>query len=210
MSRNNFTIVITAPSGAGKTTIIHRALEEMEDIEFSVSATTRAARKGERDGIDYYFISQEEFCRQIGEDEFAEWAEVHGNLYGTQKKELDRIQNMGKIPLLDIDVQGCLSLKDKMGDSAVYIFILPPSMNVLEERLRKRGTDSCEQIELRLKTAVSEIAQYAISDYIIINEDLSEAVSAFGSIINAELHRTRRMATLANKISEVKNDNSAG
>lgn len=207
MKRNDFAIVVTAPSGAGKTTIIRRVLKDLPDVDFSVSATTRPMRSGEREGIDYYFISKEEFKKQIDSDEFVEWANVHENFYGTQKKELDRIYKAGKIPLLDIDVQGSKSLRIKNFDT-VRIFIVPPSLSILEERLGKRGTDSQEQIKIRLSNAVSEMEQYSMSDYILVNDDLSQTASVFKSIVTAELHKTKRMSDFAKKILEDRDDNS--
>jgi guanylate kinase len=174
MRRNNLSIVISAPSGAGKTTIINELLAQYGELEFSISSTTRPMRNGEIDGKNYFFISEEEFIARRDNDEFFEWAEVHGNFFGTQKKEIDRIRALGKIPIFDVDVQGSRSMKGQVHD-AIFIFIIPPSLKILEERLKNRNTDSPEQIALRLKNAVSEMRQYPLFDYIIINDDLPGA-----------------------------------
>ena len=180
-----FSIVIAAPSGAGKSTIIRKLTAGNPDLEFSISTTTRPARKGEKHGVNYYYTSAEEFRDMIEKGEFVEWAHVHKNYYGTTKKEIDRIKGEGRIPIFDIDVQGCVSLKKKL-PGAVFIFIVPPSLQVLESRLRNRNTDSDEQIRVRLKNAVKELQHFRLFDYIIVNEDLEEAVEKCTSVIVAE------------------------
>ena len=207
MHQNDLSIVISAPSGTGKTTIINEILAQCEDVEFSVSSTTRSRRRGEEEGRNYYFISKEEFLNRIENGEFVEWAEVHGNFYGTLKKEIDRIRSMGKIPIFDVDVQGSRSLRGQV-HGAVFIFVIPPSLEILEERLRNRNTDSAGQIELRLKNAISELHQYPLFDYILINDELSEAVLTFKSIIRSESNKSERMSTLVEKILEAHCDNS--
>jgi guanylate kinase len=181
---SNLSIVISAPSGAGKSTIIKRVLEKKPRLDFAVSSTTRACRECEEHGEDYYFLSQEEFKDEIENEGFVEWAVVHDNYYGTSKKELDRIISIGKIPLFDVDVQGARSLKRSLY-GAVFIFILPPSLEELERRLRNRKTDSEEQIKIRLGKARNEITQSSIFDYIVINEEVGDAVSDVLSIIRS-------------------------
>jgi guanylate kinase len=189
MNKPDFCLVVSAPSGAGKTTIIKKVMEEDDRFDFSISTTTRQKRTGEVEGKSYSFINRDEFKKLIEEDAFIEWAEVHGNLYGTLKKEIDRIRALGKIPLFDIDVQGGASLKSRL-KSSVLIFIIPPSLEVLEQRLRNRKTDSDEQIKIRLANAVGELAHYGIYDYIIVNNNLDEAVNSFKAIVTAELMKT--------------------
>ena len=142
--------VISAPSGAGKSTLCHRLMEETPGVAFSVSHTTRAPRKGEVDGVDYHFVSKEQFMHMVEQEEFLEWAEVHGNCYGTSRSAVTAMLENGQDVLLDIDVQGAMQVRDVFPES-VLIFILPPSLQVLERRLRNRGTDTEETIRLRLE-----------------------------------------------------------
>lgn len=209
MNNSEMSIVISAPSGAGKSTIIKRVMAIRKDLEFSVSTTTRKIRQGEKNGVNYYFTDTNNFRSMISNLAFAEWAEVHGNYYGTSKKEIDRIINEKKIPVLDVDVQGAKNLK-KCLSSAVYIFIIPPSMKVLKERLRGRKTDSEEQINLRLKNAVEEIKEYSMYDYVLVNDDLDTTVKAFLSIIESQKYKRENMMNYVGKILEEKNDNTFG
>ncbi|MCL1910672.1 MAG: guanylate kinase [Leptospirales bacterium] len=201
MPLSDLSVVITAPSGTGKTTVIQELMYRMDELEFSVSATTRPKRIAEREGVDYYFISKEDFRQGIENDDFLEWAEVHENFYGTPKKEIDRINGVGRIPILDVDVQGSKTLKNKI-NNAVFILMVPPSLAVLEDRLRKRKSDSEGQIELRLEKAVAEMRSYPMFDYIIINDRLSESVSLIVSIIRTALHKTDKMALELERILE--------
>ncbi len=205
--RFDISLVVSAPSGAGKTTIIKKVMDEDDRLGFSISTTTRTQRPGEINGKSYYFISREEFEKLINQDEFIEWAEVHGNLYGTLRKEIDRIRALGKIPLFDIDVQGGINLKNRL-ELSVMIFIIPPSLEILEQRLRNRKTDSEEQIKIRLANAIGELAQYGIYDYIIINDNISEAVNNFKTIVAAELMKTPFVSEKIKKILVRKNDNT--
>ena len=184
-------IVISAPSGTGKTTLTRMLLEEFPHMEFSVSFTTRPPRPGEVNGKDYWFVSKEEFLKRIEEGDFLEWAEVYGNLYGTSKSQVLKALNEGKDVLLDIDPQGALQVKENFPD-AVLIFILPPSLKELERRLRKRGTDSEEVIEKRLKIAREEIRRAPLYDYIVVNDSLEVAYGRLKSIITAEKFRSSR------------------
>ncbi len=185
-------IVISAPSGTGKTTLCHMLLKEFENMEFSISYTTRPPRKGEVNGRDYFFIDRDTFEKMIEENEFLEWAEVYGNLYGTSKSQVLKALESGKDILLDIDVQGALQVKKNLPES-VLIFILPPSLKELERRLRKRGTDSEKTIERRLKIAREEIKKSIYYDYIVINDILEVAFNKLESIIIAEKCRTERV-----------------
>jgi len=176
--------------------------------EFSISTTTRPRRQGEIDGKSYYFINETDFRGMIDRSEFAEWAQVHGNYYGTSKKEIDRICCNGKIPIFDVDVQGARTLKGSL-DSAVYIFIVPPSREVLESRLRNRKTDSEEQIQIRLRNAIRELGEYAQYDYVVVNDDLEVALNELRSIVTAELCKTDYVYHIITDILEESSDNSA-
>ena len=177
--------VISAPSGAGKTTLINRLLESDSSIMFSISTTTRHMRKGETEGVHYHFVSENDFLKMIKNDEFVEWAEVYGNYYGTTKKEVDRIRKSGKIPLFDVDIQGSRNFRKQIKDG-VFIFIIPPSLDVLKKRLVGRKTENGEQLDLRLKNAYKEIEEYVNFDYVIINCDLESALKRLQSIVSAE------------------------
>jgi guanylate kinase len=176
-------IVLSAPSGGGKSTVIH-ALREMDaSLVYSVSATTRPPRPEEREGVDYYFLSRESFLDRIQADAFLEWAEVHGEMYGTLRSEIERALSRGKIILLDIDVQGGLAVKEKI-PGAVLIFLYPPSLEVLGSRLRKRGTESEETLRIRLDAARQEMEVGKQYDFQVINRDLKETVLDVFTIIN--------------------------
>jgi guanylate kinase len=183
---NKPSFVVSAPSGAGKTTLINMLLSVDDRFGFSISTTTRPVRPGEIEGKSYYFTDVAGFRAMIEEGAFVEWARVHGNYYGTAKKEIDRILNTGKIPIFDVDVQGARAMKNAV-DGAAYIFIVPPSREVLELRLRNRKTDSEEQIQIRLRNAIRELKEYALYDYIVVNDDLDTALNQVRSIVTAEL-----------------------
>lgn len=165
-------IIISAPSGTGKTSVIERFLKTHPNMIHSVSCTTRSMRKGETGGVEYHFITEERFREQVSRGEFVEWAEVHGHLYGTLKKYLDKILKEGKEILLDLDVQGGMNLKRLYGERALSIFLMPPSMEELKRRLSLRGTDSAEQLGIRLKNAEYEMRQKEHYDTVIVNADL--------------------------------------
>lgn len=196
---NKFSVIISAPSGAGKSTLILRIMKKDPRFSFSVSTTTRSPREGEKDGINYYFKDRKDFEKMIENDEFLEWAEVHGNLYGTSKKEVDRIHAAEKIPLFDIDVQGAKNIREKI--AGVFVFIVPPSMEELERRLLSRSTDSQETIKLRIKNASVELAYAGIYDYVIVNDSLETAESDFFSVMRAEEIRTSRMIFKINELA---------
>jgi len=196
--RKGILFVVSGPSGVGKTSMIKSIISEMEDAIFSVSCTTRPKRPGEVDGEDYFFVSEEEFKRMIEEDAFLEWARVHGYLYGTPRKFVEDTVNKGKDVILDIDVQGALSVKKKVED-AVYIFIAPPSMEDLRERLEKRKTEDKEAMERRLEDARWELQLIEEFDYLIINRDLVEAINDLKSIMRSERLKTARQKEMIEK-----------
>lgn len=176
--------VISAPSGVGKSTLIRHALEKSPRIKFSVSCTTRAPRAEETPGRDYIFLSREEFQGGISSGRFLEWAEVHGEYYGTDLHPIEKWLNAGNDVLLDIDVQGARMVRCSY-PTVQTIFILPPSLNVLEERLRSRATESPEQLELRFAAAQRELLEAPWYDYIVVNDDLEEAMADLKAILRA-------------------------
>ena len=172
----NKLIVFSAPSGAGKTTLVKYIIETFNDIQFSISATSRIARGEEKDGVDYYFFSNEEFKAKVQNEEFIEYEEVYGgNYYGTLKSELDRIWNANKIAIFDIDVVGGANIKNMFPNETLSIFVMPPSIDVLKNRLLERGDVSSEEINVRVKKAESELDYASKFDNIIINNDLEES-----------------------------------
>ena len=169
-------IVISAPSGAGKTSIVHFLLEQIETLSFSVSACSRARRENEIDGIDYHFLGMEEFQKKIKKGDFLEWEEVYKNqYYGTLKSEVERIWMEGKIVIFDLDVIGGINIKNQYPSKCLSIFIMPPSLTVLEERLQKRGSESANSLRKRIIKAEQEIAKSEEFDKVILNDDLSIA-----------------------------------
>lgn len=208
MPSERFSIVVSAPSGAGKTTIIKRLVALDDRFEFSVSTTTRPPRRSEEFARSYYFVGIEEFHEMVRRGEFIEWAEVHQNYYGTTKKEVDRIKSTGKIPIFDVDVQGARQLKGRI-DDAVFIFIAPPSVDSLRERLVKRDTESTEQIELRLNNAIKELQDYVLYDYVIINDSVESSVENMRNIVGAETCRMHRVKSRLLRPGGTDSDNSA-
>ncbi len=177
--------VIVAPSGAGKTTLIARIRRRFPDLRYSISCTTRRPRPGEEHGKDYYFMEEREFRDRIAANGFLEWKEVHGNLYGTPRGPVDRAMEEGAGMILDIDVAGALEVFERFSD-AVGIFIRPPDLEVLEQRLRGRGTDSEEAIGIRLRRAAEELQETQRFTYVLVNDDLDEAESELAGIIAKE------------------------
>lgn len=181
-------VIFSAPSGSGKTTIVRALLERYNQFEFSISATSRAPRGAERDGVDYYFLSAEEFAEKVAQDAFVEWEEVYaGTSYGTLKSEVERIWSKGNIILFDVDVMGGINLKRIFGDKACSIFIMPPSIEELRRRLEGRGTDSAETIEKRISKASFELTKSPEFDHTVINDRLEEAIEATCKIIDGFL-----------------------
>lgn len=183
-------IIFSAPSGAGKTTIVHRILNSRDDLEFSVSACSRTKRANEKDGTDYYFISADEFRNKINNDEFLEWEEVYENsFYGTLKAEVERIWNNGKHVIFDVDVKGGLNIKKYGKENALAIFVLPPSLPELETRLKNRSTETEETLKNRLDKAAYEITFADQFDVIIINDDIEKAVNQAKAAVDEFLSR---------------------
>jgi guanylate kinase len=188
-------LVLSAPSGAGKTTLARRLLSDFPNAEFSISYTTRAPRGAEKDGIDYHFINATEFNARVGKDELVEWAEVFGNFYGSPQAVVDRAKGKGGIAVFDIDVQGGTKIKLKHPDT-VLVFVLPPSMEELERRLRDRKTDSEDVIQRRMLAARSEVEKGLDSyDYLVVNDNLESAYAQLRSIVVAEGSRRGRVDT---------------
>ncbi len=175
--------VISAPSGTGKTTLCRRILDKFSFLSFSISHTTRKPRENEKNAVDYFFITRDEFEQKIKQDFWAEWAEVHGNLYGTSLNFIREKIKDGSSLILDIDVQGAKQIKSSIPD-AITIFIMPPSFKVLEHRLRSRGTDSEDVIQKRLANAENEIKEKVFYDFSIVNDDLDTAAGELEKIIN--------------------------
>ena len=191
--RRGMMLVLSSPSGAGKSTIARNLLESDSQFELSVSVTTRQRRASEIDGVHYHFVSQRDFDRLRDTDALLEWAEVHGNFYGTPREPAETAMAEGRDMLFDIDWQGAVQLHEKMRADIVLIFILPPSMKELAARLRRRAEDSDQTIETRLRNARIEIEHWREYDYVVINDDLDRAFSAVRSIVTAErLRRDRR------------------
>lgn len=178
-------VIFSAPSGSGKTTIVRELLKRFDCFEFSISATSRQPRGQEQNGVDYYFMTNEEFKARVERDEFVEWEEVYaGTCYGTLKSEMERIWNAGKVIIFDVDVMGGISLKRLFGDDACSMFIMPPSIEELERRLRGRGTDAEDVILKRIAKAGFEISKADHFDHCVINDNLSVAVDEATAIIN--------------------------
>lgn len=198
-------VIISSPSGAGKTTLAHMLLDEFSDVEFSVSYTTRPMRRGEKNGIDYTFVSNEEFDAMVKADKFAEWAVVHGNQYGTSRAVVEAGLAEGRDVVFDVDWQGGKRLSEQWPDDALMIFILPPDLVVLEQRLRRRATDEEDVIRRRLRTAIEEISHHDLYPHKILNDDLEQSYALLrsmylcrkkGDAVDAE-HRERVDANIA-------------
>jgi guanylate kinase len=197
-----FPIILSSPSGGGKTTIAHRLLEKRSDVGYSVSCTTRAPREGEKDGRDYHFRSVEDFRRGQQAGEFAESAEVHGDLYGTLRAEVDKVMSAGKHVIMDIDVQGARQFVEAFPES-VLIFILPPSAGALIERLKARGTENPKSLIRRFRSAKEELKAIDFYQYVVVNDRVESAVHEVDSIIDAEHARRSRNESLEPLIVEL-------
>ncbi len=188
MAKRGILVVMSAPSGAGKRTLLEKLWETRPSLETTVSATTRAPRPAEVDGEDYHFLDRETFERRVAAGDFVEWAEVHGNLYGTLREELDRRLASGHDIILELDVQGMRNLKAQR-DDVVTVFLTPPSLEELERRLRNRGTEDEAVIALRLRNARDEMAAQDEFDYVIVNDDLDRAAAEMENILRTERSR---------------------
>ncbi|ADN08454.1 guanylate kinase [Sulfurimonas autotrophica] len=168
-------LVLSGPSGAGKSSLIHKVMNDLGECYFSISTTTRPIREGEVDGVDYYFVDEEEFKKEIEEDQFLEYAIVHGNYYGTSLKPVKKALSKGKLVIFDIDVQGNSAINSRLGDITTSVFITPPTLSELKKRLVNRHTDAEEVIERRVKMARREIQRVSEYEYLLVNDDLDEA-----------------------------------
>jgi guanylate kinase len=202
MKREGVLYVISAPSGAGKTTLCKEIIDIFPNLRHSVSYTTRAPRQGELHGRDYFFVDQQEFSRMVEAGEFAEWAEVHDNCYGTSLNTLNECRSQGIDLILDIDCQGARQLKGRF-EGGVYIFVLPPSMAELRRRLDNRSSDTLEVIERRINNAAGEIKEARWYDYIIVNDKFSEAVEQLKSVLIAEQCRAFRLLRGLNTVFDI-------
>jgi guanylate kinase len=194
-------IVVSAPSGAGKSTVLSRVLHEVSGLRFSVSHTTRRPRPGERDGVEYHFVDRPAFVTLQEQGALLEWAVVHGELYGTSWFEYQRAEREGLDLLLDVDVQGAAKVRARLPDG-VGVFVLPPSFKALEARLRGRGEASEENIRRRLRAAADEVGHYADYDYVVVNEDLEACVSTVVAVVKAARARVSRMTATATQVLE--------
>ena len=199
--RRGLVLVVSAPSGAGKTTLCRKLLETDPQISFSVSHTTRPPRPGETHGKDYFFVDRETFEEMIREGAFLEWAKVYQHYYGTARDQVEKALAQGRDILLDIDVQGAFQVRERLGRDAVLVFILPPSLEELERRLRRRGTEDEETIKKRLSFARGEIARAREFDYLILNDELDKAFKGLLSVLKAERQRPFRRPDLLERFS---------
>lgn len=189
--KKGFLLVVSGPSGVGKGTVLHDLMNTQKNLVYSVSATTRDKRDGEIEGVSYFYKSHDEFTHMIDEDKFLEYAHVHNNYYGTPKEFVDNKINEGKIVVLEIDVQGALNVK-KNTDNAVFIFLAPPSLSELKNRIVGRGTETEHDINLRMKNARKELEYIKHYDYLVINDHINSAINSVNEIINAEKHKVFR------------------
>ncbi len=193
-------LVVSSPSGAGKTTLCTRLRSEFSALGFSVSYTTREPRLGETDGREYNFVKPANFQEMIARDEFAEYAMVHGNMYGTSAQQVSDAIDDGHDLLFDIDYQGGHQLRQKFPDDVVLVFILPPSLRELERRLRGRGTDSNEVIERRIRVAREELRHYDEYDYLVMNDDIERAYDALRAVYLSQVHTRQRLSMVAEQV----------
>lgn len=204
--RRGLMLVISSPSGAGKSTLAHHLLQSDENIVLSVSATTRTKRPGEVEGSDYFFVTPQRFEEMVAQDEFLEHATVFGNQYGTPRKSVEDVLESGRDVLFDIDWQGTQQLEQKAKDDLVRVFILPPSREELERRLRARAKDSADVVVKRMAKANDEISHWAEYDYIILNDDIAQARTQLESILSAERLKRRRQTGLVEFVNRLSGD----
>ena len=203
VARRGLMLVLSSPSGAGKTTLSRRLLKAHEDLTLSVSATTRAPREGEREGVDYYFVSDEDFGIMRNRGDFLEWAKVFDHHYGTPREPVEAALAAGRDVLFDIDWQGAQQLDEVARDDLVKVFVLPPSKAELETRLRKRAQDSEEVVQARMAKASSEISHWAEYDYVVVNNDVDEAEASLEAILAAERLKRRRQTGLSDFVKRL-------
>ena len=203
-----FLLVLSAPSGGGKSSIARNLLQGRDDLGYSVSATTRPIREGERDGVDYYFLTREEFVRRRDAGEFLEWATYGGHLYGTLRSEIERIFARGRHAVLDIEIEGARQIRASFPNS-LHLFVLPPSAEVLIGRLKGRNTEPAEAVRQRIARAVEELDAVAEYDYVVVNQDLVIAVAQVAAILDAEARRVSRQNDLQQVIARLRRDVAA-
>jgi len=190
-TQSGILFVVSSPSGGGKGTLIQRVLSRVQNLSYSVSYTTRKPRNGEVDGREYFFVTREQFSQMVARNDFLEWATVHSHLYGTSRSQVAHDVSLGRDIVLEVDVQGAASIRNLIHD-AVSVFILPPSLDVLRERLIARGTDAPEELAVRLRNAPEELKAYKTFDYVIVNDDVEQASAKLMAIIEAERMRLSR------------------
>jgi len=200
-----FPVILSSPSGGGKTTIAHELLRRRSDLGYSVSCTTRSPRAGEVEGEDYFFLTPEAFLAARDRGEFAESADVHGRHYGTLRREVDRVLTSGRHVVMDIDVQGARQFAAAYPDS-VLIFVLPPDGEVMLQRLEGRGTENADSLSIRLKSAIQELRAIGLYHYVVVNEDLEQAVLAVSGIIDAEGEKRTRITGLDERVNAIVGD----
>ncbi len=200
-----FLVVLSSPSGGGKTSIARRLLEDRDDLGYSVSATTRAIRERERDGIDYHFLTKPEFIRRRDAGEFLEWATYGGHLYGTLRAEVERIFASGRNAVLDIEIEGARQIRASF-PNALHLFVIPPSAGVLVERLVGRNTDAAAAVRERIARAGDELAAVNEYDYVIVNDNLSHAVAQVKAILDAEALRVERQDALPGVVERLRRE----
>lgn len=196
-----FPVVLSAPSGSGKTTIARTLLDRRGDVGYSVSCTTRAPRSYERDGVDYHFLTVDDFDARVAREEFAEWADVHGKRYGTLKSEIERVMADGKHVMLDIDVQGARQVVARFPE-ALTVFVVPPSVDALRARLAGRNSETPDALALRLRNARRELEEAGRYQYVVVNDDLEHAVQQVGALIDTESQRSVRQPALGEVLPE--------
>ena len=200
-TQSGILFVVSSPSGGGKGTLIQRVLKRLPNLSYSISYTTRKPRNGELNGREYFFVTREKFTEMVEQNDFLEWANVHSHLYGTSRRQIARDVSLGRDIVLEVDVQGAASIRNLISD-AVSVFIMPPSLEVLRERLISRGTDSPDDLAVRLRNAPEELKSYKTFDYVIINDDAEEAAAKLMSIIQSERLRLSRQQEKIRQVVE--------